>query len=78
MRSRRPMTSRERLQTVLEGKEPDRVPWFMPATMHGARELGLTVRQYFSDARNVTEGQVRTQARVCFSTTDPRTWEPPS
>ena len=54
-----PMTSLQRVLTTLGNKEPDRVPLFLLLTMHGAKELGLTIREYFSKAENVVEGQLR-------------------
>jgi uroporphyrinogen decarboxylase len=59
----REMTAAERVGTSLRGGEPDRVPWFLLVTMHGARELGVSIQEYFSDSRNVVEGQLRMRAR---------------
>jgi uroporphyrinogen decarboxylase len=53
------MTSLERVLTTLGHIEPDRVPLFLLVTMHGAKELGMTIQQYFSKAENVAEGQLR-------------------
>ena len=53
------MTSLERVLTTLGHREPDRVPFFLLLTLHGAKELGLTIRDYFSRAENVVEGQLR-------------------
>lgn len=53
------MTSMQRVLTTLSHNEPDRVPVFHLLTMHGARELGLTIKDYFSNADNVVEGQLR-------------------
>ena len=53
------MTSTERVMTALSHKEPDRVPLFLTVTMHGARELGLSIRDYFHDPEAVAEGQIR-------------------
>ncbi len=53
------MTSMERVLTTLGHKEPDRVPLFLLLTMHGAKELGLSIREYFSKAEYVVEGQLR-------------------
>jgi uroporphyrinogen decarboxylase len=58
-----PMTSMQRVLTTLGHKEPDRVPFFLLATLHGAKEMGLTIQQYFSHADNVVEGQRRLRAR---------------
>jgi uroporphyrinogen decarboxylase len=53
------MNSRQRVLTTLGHQEPDRVPLFLLLTLHGARELGLSIRDYFSRAENVAEGQLR-------------------
>lgn len=53
------MTPLQRVLTSLGHKEPDRVPLFLLPTLHGAKELGLTIRDYFSDPENVAEGQLR-------------------
>lgn len=58
-----PLTSMERVLTTLGFKEPDRVPLFLLVTMHGARELGLPIREYFSRAEHVVEGQLRMRER---------------
>lgn len=52
------MTSMERVMTALQFKEPDRVPLFLLLTMHGARELGMSIRDYFSSGENVALGQM--------------------
>ncbi|MBE0646266.1 MAG: uroporphyrinogen decarboxylase family protein [Bacteroidales bacterium] len=57
--SMKTMTSMERVLTTLGHQEPDRVPLFLLLTMHGAKELGLTIKEYFSNAGNVAEGQLR-------------------
>lgn len=53
------MTSMERVLKTLSHHEPDRVPFFLLFTMHGAKELGISIQEYFSSARNVIEGQLR-------------------
>jgi uroporphyrinogen decarboxylase len=57
------MTSLERVLTTLGHKEPDRVPFFLLLTLHGAKELGLTIKDYFSRAEHVIEGQLRLRAK---------------
>jgi len=57
------MTAMERVLTTLSFKEADRVPFFLLLTMHGARELGMGIREYFSKAEHVVEGQLRMRAR---------------
>lgn len=54
-----PMTSLQRALTSLGHREPDRVPLFLTLTLHGAKELGIPIREYFSRPRNVVEGQLR-------------------
>ena len=64
------MTSFQRVLTTLAHQEPDRVPFFLFATMHGAKELGLSIRDYFSKAEHVAEGQVQLRAKYqhdCYS-----------
>ncbi|SLM33222.1 Methylcobamide:CoM methyltransferase (fragment) [Desulfamplus magnetovallimortis] len=58
-----PLTSMQRVLTAIGHKEPDRVPFFLLVTMHGAKELGLSIREYFSKAENVVEGQLRLRAK---------------
>jgi uroporphyrinogen decarboxylase len=57
------MTSMQRVLTTLGHQEPDRVPLFLLVTMHGARELGLSIQDYFSKAEYVAEGQMRLRAK---------------
>ena len=53
------MTSMQRVLTTLGQEEPDRVPFFLLLTLHGAKELGMSIEEYFSDAKNVCEGQLK-------------------
>ncbi len=53
------MTSLQRVLTTLGHQEPDRVPLFLLVTMHGAKELGMGLQEYFSCGENVAEGQLR-------------------
>jgi uroporphyrinogen decarboxylase len=57
------MTSAERIGAALGHREADRVPFLLLVTMHGARQLGLSIRDYFSSAEAVAEGQLRMQSR---------------
>lgn len=61
--SRSEMTSLQRVLKTLGHQEPDRVPLFLLVTMHGAKELGLSIKDYFSRAENVVEGQLRLRAK---------------
>ncbi len=53
------MTSLVRVLTTLGHREPDRVPVFLLTTMHGAKELGLSLPAYFANPAYVAEGQLR-------------------
>jgi uroporphyrinogen decarboxylase len=53
----------QRVLTTLGHQEPDRVPFFLLVTMHGAIELGLSIEEYYSKGEYVAEGQLRMQAR---------------
>ncbi|MEI7492147.1 MAG: uroporphyrinogen decarboxylase family protein [Bacteroidota bacterium] len=53
------MTSLERVLKTLGHQEPDRVPLFLLLSMHGAKELGLSLREYFSRPEHIIEGQLR-------------------
>ncbi|MCA1788102.1 MAG: uroporphyrinogen decarboxylase family protein, partial [Desulfobacteraceae bacterium] len=57
------LTSMQRVLTTLGHQEPDRVPFFLLATLHGAKEVGLSIKTYFSDPANVVEGQMRLLAK---------------
>ncbi|MBC8208362.1 MAG: uroporphyrinogen decarboxylase family protein [Desulfobulbaceae bacterium] len=52
------MTSLQRVLKTLSHKEPDRVPLFLFLSLHGAKELGLSIKEYFSRAEHVVEGQL--------------------
>ncbi|UUX92501.1 uroporphyrinogen decarboxylase family protein [Methanoplanus endosymbiosus] len=57
------MTPMQRTLKTMEFCEPDRVPLFLLLTMHGAKELGLSIKNYFSEPEYVAEGQVRLQKK---------------
>lgn len=57
------MTSLQRVLTTLGHQEPDQVPLFLLLTMTGAKELGLPIKEYFSKAEYVVEGQLRMRAK---------------
>mgnify|MGYP000437702526 CR=1 FL=1 len=63
------MTSMQRVLTTLSHNEPDRVPLFLLLTMHGAKELGMGIKEYFSKSKHVAEGQIRLRKKYnndCF------------
>ncbi len=52
------MNSMERVMTTLSYKEPDRVPIFLNLTITGAKELGMSIKDYYSSADYVVKGQL--------------------
>lgn len=56
-------TPMDRVLASLGFREGDRVPLFLLLTTHGARELGMGIRDYFSDPEAVAEGQIRMRRR---------------
>ncbi len=56
-------TSLQRVFAAVSHQEPDRVPFFLLVTMHGARELGLSIKEYFSRPEYVVEGQLRMRSK---------------
>ncbi len=58
-----PLTSAQRIGAALSHQEADRVPYLLPTILQGARELGLSIEQYFSSAENIAEGQLRLRSR---------------
>jgi uroporphyrinogen decarboxylase len=53
----------ERVLTALSYKEPDRVPLLQGFSFYGAKELGITIKDYFSNPENIVEGQLRMQKK---------------
>jgi len=52
------MTSKERVLTALNLKEPDRVPVIFLALTIGAREAGVKMSEYSIDGKKMAEGQL--------------------
>lgn len=57
------MTSRERINAAMNFQAADRVPFALSLTMHGAKELGMSLPEYYRKASNIVEGQIRMQER---------------
>lgn len=53
------MNSMERVMTAISHKEPDRVPVFHLLSHYGAKELGLSIEEYFSKPDHVVEAQLK-------------------
>lgn len=66
-----PMTSMERVLCSLSHNEPDRVPLFLLLSLYGARESGLSPKEYFSKPDNVVKYQLFMKEKYrndCFYT----------
>lgn len=57
-------TSLDRVLSALSFSEPDRVPFFLPVTMHGAALIGVPLGDYYGRADDVVEGQMRLRDRL--------------
>jgi uroporphyrinogen decarboxylase len=53
-----PMTSAERVAAAMGFRQPDRVPFVLPAHMHAARHLGLSIRECLETPRHVVAAQL--------------------
>lgn len=53
------MNSMERVMAAMNQQEPDRVPLFLLFSTYGAKELGLSIKEYFSKPEYVVEAQLR-------------------
>lgn len=53
------MTSLERVLKALNNEEPDRIPLFLLLSTYGAKELGMSINQYYSKPEYVAEGQIK-------------------
>lgn len=56
-------SSYDLVAATLSFQKVDRVPVFLLLTTHGAKELGLGIKEYFSRAEYVVEGQQRLQQK---------------
>jgi len=52
------MNSMQRVLKTLGHQEADRVPFILFLSLHGAKELKISLQEYFSDAEHVFEGQM--------------------
>lgn len=52
-----------RFLTSIGHQEPDRVPYVLPVMLHGARHLGLGLKEYFSRPQAVVDAQIALRER---------------
>ncbi|MCS5420355.1 MULTISPECIES: uroporphyrinogen decarboxylase family protein [Psychrilyobacter] len=65
------MTSLERVLKAMSHQEADRVPLFLLFSMYGAKELNLSIEDYYSDPKNVVRAQIKLREKYghdCFYT----------
>jgi uroporphyrinogen decarboxylase len=60
------MNGMKRLQAVITGQQPDRVPVFCNLLDQGAGELGMGMKEYYSRGENVAEGQLRMREKYGY------------
>lgn len=59
-------TSLERIGALMQGKIPDRVPVICNLFEQGAKELGLSIKEYYSKPEYVAEGQIKLQEKYQY------------
>jgi uroporphyrinogen decarboxylase len=60
------MTARNILAAAVNGTQARRIPVFCNMLDHGAQELGMSQREYYSKGEHVAEGQLRLRARYGY------------
>lgn len=58
----------ERLEALKSGRNPDRVPIVCNLPDHGARELKMPIRDYYSNGELVAEGQLKLREKYGYDT----------
>ena len=59
-------TGTERLAAAAAGRSCDRIPVFCNLLDQGARELGISLREYYASGEHVAEAQLRMRARYGY------------
>lgn len=65
-----------RTVTALTRGQPDRVPFALALTLHGGQILGMSIKEFYADPKNVVEGHVRLHDRYGADIV-PGTWYAP-
>jgi uroporphyrinogen decarboxylase len=60
------MTGMERLAAAINGTLADRIPVFCNLLDQGAKELGLSLEEYYSSGEHVAEGQLKMRAKYGY------------
>lgn len=59
-------TGFERLGALMQGQLPDRVPVCCNLLEQGARELGMSIQEYYTKGEHVAEGQIRLREKYGY------------
>lgn len=59
-------TGMDRLVAAINGEESDRIPVFCNLLDQGARELGMSIKEYYSRGEYVAEGQLRMREKYGY------------
>lgn len=60
------ITAMERLVAAIDGERSDRIPVFCNLIDQGAREMGISLREYYADGELVAEGQLRMREKYGY------------
>jgi uroporphyrinogen decarboxylase len=71
-----PFTALTRVVAAMSREQPDRVPLALQLTLHGGQLLGMSIREFYADPRNVVERQVRLREKFGSDTVS-GTWYAP-
>lgn len=52
------LTSTERIMKTVGGEDVDRIPFILTLTHHGAKELGVSIEEYYHSPEKVVRGQL--------------------
>lgn len=60
------ITGMDRLVAAINGEKSDRIPVFCNIFDQGATELGISIKEYYSDGANVAEGQLKLREKYGY------------
>ncbi|MBI5141453.1 MAG: uroporphyrinogen decarboxylase family protein [Nitrospirae bacterium] len=60
------ITGMDRLAAAIQGKKSDRIPVFCNLIDQGAKELGMPLKEYYSNGENVAEAQLKMRERFGY------------
>lgn len=60
------ITGMDRLVAAINGEKSDRIPVFCNLLDQGAKELGMSIEEYYSDGANVAKGQLKMREKYGY------------